>query len=224
VSHIKPLIASKNVLQPGLKLALALICAVAPASGLPYQNAFDGLLVSDNPSDPPVPIALKLEVNLAGISGSVTTGSPQPGAGVLRGAEQFGTCELRSDLGRLTLLRMTGGCSPTMSSFSGKYVLSLNSGKRQAGSFKLAKPSTQGGSAGSALGQSLSRSGEMSGLTYSRCLRGNTACLLACPRGDQNAELLCANRCKQKLKACKGSKSWSLELPDPHEEELKSAR
>ena len=64
----------------------------------------------------------------------------------------------------------------------------------------------------------------MSGLTPTRCFKGNTACLLACPRGDQNAELLCVNRCKQKLKACKGSKSWAPELPDPHEEELKSAR
>ena len=154
-SNIKPLIASKNVLQPGLKLAFALICAIAPASGLPYQNAFDGLLVSDNPSDPPVPIALKLEVNLAGVSGSVTTGSPQPGAGVLRGDEQFGTCELRSDLGRLTLLRMTGGCGPTMSSF--RREVCAQPQQRQAANRQLQarQDKYQGGRPGSALGQSL---------------------------------------------------------------------
>ena len=45
--------------------------------------------------------------------------------------------------------------------------------------------------------------------------QGQQSCLLACPRGDQNAELLCVNRCKQKLKACKGSKSWVPELPEP---------
>jgi hypothetical protein len=65
----------------------------------------------------------------------VTTGSPQRGAGVLGGDEQFGACDLRSNLGGLTLLRMKGPCEPTLSSFSGKYVLSLSNGKRQASSF-----------------------------------------------------------------------------------------
>jgi hypothetical protein len=203
-----------------LKLALAFICAIAPSAGLAYQTAFDGWLFSDNPSDPPVPIALNLEVTLAGVSGTVKTGSPQPGAGVLRGDEQFGTCDLRSDLGRLTILRMKGSCGAAMSSFNGKYVLSLNSGKRQAGIFKLSKTNTPGERLRSAPGVP----GELSSLTPTRCLKANSACLLACPRGDQNAELLCANRCKQKLKACKGKGSWTPQVPEPHDDGLNPLR
>ena len=205
-------------MQLGLKLALALICGIAPPLGLAYQTTFDGLLVSDNPSDPLVSIELTLEINLAGISGSVKTGSPQPGAGVLRGDEQFGICDLRSDLGRLTLLRIKGACSPTMSSFNGKYVLSLSSGKRQTGSFKLNRTRSQSQRPGNAPGEAIP------GLTPARCINANGACLVACPRGDQSAELLCANRCKQKLKACRGSKSWPRELPDSQGQDLKPIR
>ena len=200
----------------GLKLALAAICGIAPASGLAYQNAFDGWLVSDNPSDLPVPISLNLEVNLAGVSGMVKTGAPQPGAGVLRGDEQFGTCDLRSDLGQLTLLRMKGDCGPTMSSFKGKYVLSLRDGKRQAGVFNLKKKSISSERPGSDLGDTTQQPDVFSNLTPTRCIKANTTCLLACPRGDQSAELLCVNRCKQKLKACKASRSTAPQLPEPH--------
>lgn len=214
VSNITPLVEPKIALQRGLKLALVLIYGVAPLTGLAYQTAFDGWLISDNPSDPSVPIALTLEVNLGAVSGTVKTGSPQPGAGVLRGDEQFGTCDLRSDLGQLTLLRMKGGCGPTMSSFNGKYVLSLRNGKPQAGIFKLNRTNTPGGRSSSAPGEGVRQPGELSSLTPTRCIKANSACLLACPRGDHNTELLCANRCKQKLKACKGNRSWAPEVPD----------
>ena len=223
-SNIKLLAESKIALQPGLKLALAFICAIAPTPALAYQTALDGWLFSDNPSDPPVPITLNLEVNLAGVSGTVKTGSPQPGAGVLRGDEQLGICDLRSDLGRLTLLRMKGGCGPAMSSFNGKYVLSLSSGKRQAGSFKLSRTSTPDERLRSGSGDSARQPGELSSLTPARCLKANSACLLACPRGDQSAELLCANRCKQKLKACKGRGSWAPEVPEPRDDGLNPLR
>jgi hypothetical protein len=92
--------------QRALRLALMCVSGITPLTSFAYQAAFEGLLISDNLSDPPIPIVLNLEVNLAGVSGMVKTGSPQPGAGVLGGDEQFGTCDLRSDLGQLTLLRM----------------------------------------------------------------------------------------------------------------------
>jgi hypothetical protein len=195
-------------------LALALICGIAlPLTSFAYQAAFEGLLISDNPSDPPIPITLNLEVNLAGVSGMVKTGSPQPGAGVLGGDEQFGTCDLRSDLGQLTLLRMKGTCGSTMPSFTGRYVLSLRNGKRQSGTFRLSKKIIAGESS-TDLGESGRVPGTLSTVTPARCIKANNACLLACPRGDPSAELLCANRCKQKLNACKRAKSWMPEKPD----------
>ena len=36
------------------------------------------------------------------------------------------------------------------------------------------------------------------------CLKANTACLIACPRGDYNVEFLCSNRCRTKFQQCKG--------------------
>ena len=192
------------------------VSGITPLTSFAYQAAFEGLLISDNLSDPPIPIVLNLEVNLAGVSGMVKTGSPQPGAGVLGGDEQFGTCDLRSDLGQLTLLRMKGSCGPTMSSFTGKYMLSLRNGKRQSGVFRLNKKKVAGEGSGGDLSELGRPPGGFSTLTPARCIKANNACLLACPRGDPNAELLCANRCKQKLNACKRVRSWTPETPDTH--------
>jgi hypothetical protein len=35
------------------------------------------------------------------------------------------------------------------------------------------------------------------------CVKANTRCLAACPRGDTDAEYLCANHCRTKMNACK---------------------
>lgn len=208
------LLAPRNGWSRMLRLTLMLVSGVGPLTSFAYQAAFEGLLISDNPSDPPIPIEMNLVVNVVGVSGTVKTGSPQPGAGVLRGDEQFGTCELRSDLGRFTLLRMKGSCGPAMSGFEGKYALSLTNGKRQSGMFRLSKANTPAVGGKPDLGEGSRQSRELSNLTPARCMKSNSACLLACPRGDQNAELLCVNRCKQKLNACKGTKSLVPQMPD----------
>jgi hypothetical protein len=208
------LLAPSSGWQRVLRLALVLVSGVGPLTSFAYQAAFEGLLISDNPSDPPIPIEMNLVVNVAGVSGTVKTGSPQPGAGVIGGDEQFGTCDLRSDLGRLTLLRMKGSCGPAMSSFEGKYALSLTNGKRQSGVFRLSKANTSSVGRKADPGESNRQFGQLSTLTPARCMKANSTCLLACPRGDQNAELLCVNRCKQKLNACKGTKSVVPPTPD----------
>jgi hypothetical protein len=35
------------------------------------------------------------------------------------------------------------------------------------------------------------------------CQKANVHCLTACPRGDPDAEFLCANHCRSKLQTCK---------------------
>jgi hypothetical protein len=203
----------KTVRRTCIKLALTFVCGAAPLASFAYQASFEGWLISDNASDPPIRIALNLEVDLTGVSGTVKTGSPVPGAGLLGGDEVFGTCDLRSDLGRLTLLRMKGACGPSVSSFTGKYSLSLTNGKRQSGLFRLAKTGTDTEEPGQDVGEIGHQLPELPHLTSTRCIKANSACLLGCPRGDYNAELLCVNRCKQKLNACKGHKGWTPDMP-----------
>ena len=191
-------------------LRRACIPLVLAATGVPldtaaYQARFEGWLVSDNASDAPIRIVLDLEVNPVGLSGMVRTAPPLPGAGVVNGDEQFGTCDLRSDLGRLTLLRMKGACGSSLPNFNGKYSLSLKGGRRQSGIFRLTKANDGDGEPGEVPGATSDVLPETSSLTPTRCIRANSACLIACPRGDYNAELLCANRCKRKLKVCKAN-------------------
>jgi len=194
-------------------IPLVLAAAGAPLDVAAYQARFEGWLISDNASDAPIHIVLDLEVNLIGLSGTVKTSPPLPGAGVVSGDEQFGTCDLRSDLGRLTLLRLKGACSSSMPNFSGKYSLSQKGGRRQAGIFRLTKADDSSAPPGETPGAASDLPPEPSSLTPTRCIRSNSACLIACPRGDYNAELLCANRCKQKLKACKANRPLDPDAP-----------
>jgi len=193
---------------------LVLAAAGTPLDVAAYQARFEGWLISDNASDAPIHIVLDLEVNLIGLSGTVKTAPPLPGAGVVSGNEQFGTCELRSDLGRLTLLRLKGACSSSLPNFNGKYSLSLKDGKHQAGIFRLTK-ANDGTAAASEAPGAASDLPPGPGLSPTRCIRANSACLIACPRGDYNAELLCANRCKKKLKACKANRPLDPDAPLP---------
>lgn len=190
---------------------LVLAAISVPVDSAAYQLRFEGWLISDNASDAPVRIVLDLDLNPVGLSGTVKTAAPLPGAGVISGDEQFGTCDLRSDLGRVALLRMKGPCAPYMASFNGSYSLRSRDGKRQLGVFKLTKASSSGGTLAEAPRTTDEAPPVAPSLTPTRCIRANSACLIACPRGDYNAELLCTNRCKQKLKACKANR---LSTPD----------
>jgi len=194
-------------------IPLVLAAAGAPLDVAAYQARFEGWLISDDASDAPIHIVLDLEVNLIGLTGTVKSAPPLPGAGVVSGNEQFGTCDLRSDLGRLTLLRLKGACSSSLPNFSGKYSLSLRDGKRQAGIFRLTKANDGVAAPSEAPGPASDLPTEPSSLSPTRCIRANSACLIACPRGDYNAELLCANRCKQKLKACKANRPLDPDAP-----------
>ena len=194
-------------------LALALACAAAARESFAYQAVFEGWLMSDSMSDAPIRIVLDLELSPEGVSGTVKTAVPQPGAGVVSGDRRFGTCDLRSELGDLTLLRMRGRCQASVSSFAGTYSLTSGDGRRQVGVFRLTKTSAGGSAAAKDPAVVGEQPREASSLTSARCSKANSACLLACPRGEYNAELLCANRCKRKLKACKAGGDSAPDQP-----------
>jgi len=190
-------------------ISLALAVAATPLDSAAFQARFEGWLMSDNASDAPIRIVLDLEVNPVGLSGTVKTAPPLPAAGVVNGEEQFGTCDLRSDLGRVALLKMKGACAPYMVSFTGSYYLRARDGKRQVGVFKLTKTTST-----SIEGPRTAEAPPAAPtLTPTKCIRANSACLGTCPRGDYNAELLCANRCKQKLKICKANRPSVPDAP-----------
>jgi hypothetical protein len=194
-------------------IPLALAAAGAPLDSAAYQARFEGWLVSDNASDAPIHIVLDLELNPVGLSGTVKTAPPLAAAGVVNGNEQFGTCDLRSDLSRLALLKMKGPCVAYMASFNGAYSLYARDGKRQVGVFRLTRTSSGDAPSTAGPGTAGEVAPERSSLTPTRCIRANSACLVACPRGDYNAELLCVNRCKQKLKVCKASRPLTPDAP-----------
>ena len=191
-------------------IPLALAVAAVPLDSAAYQARFEGWLISDNTADTPIRIVLDLEVNPVGLSGMVKTAPPLPAAGVVSGDEQFGTCDLRSDLSRVALLKMKGQCAPYMASFDGSYSLRSQDGKRQVGVFKLTKTNSASTEGPRTVDEP---SPVAPTLTPTRCIRANSACLIACPRGDYNAELLCANRCKQKLKTCKANRPSIPDAP-----------
>jgi hypothetical protein len=192
------------------------VCWTVPLTTFAYRASFEGLLMSDKLADPPIPVTLNLEVNLAEVSGKVNTKLPRPGEGVLYGNEQFGTCNLRSDLGGLTVLTMKGTCGPTVPNFEGRYFLKLKDGSRQTGTFKLTKVGSDEATQGPSAGLAERQTSAFSGPTPAQCIKANNACLLACPRGDYNAELLCVNHCKRNYSSCKGrrgSPAGTSELP-----------
>ena len=191
-----------------------LVCWTIPLTTFAYRAGFEGLLMSDKLADPPIPITLSVEVNLAAVSGKVKTKLPLPGEGVLYGNEQFGTCDLTSDLGGLALLTMKGTCGPTVPSFEGKYLLKLKGGSRQSGTFKLTKVRTDKAAREKNPDTADRKASEFSASTPARCIRVNSACLLACPRGDYNAELLCAANCKRNYNACKRSRGNPVGTPE----------
>jgi hypothetical protein len=83
------LFAPRNGWRRRLTLALMLVCGVGPLTSFANQAAFEGLLISDNLSDRPIPIEMNLVANLDGVSGTLETRSPQPGAGIVGGIEEF---------------------------------------------------------------------------------------------------------------------------------------
>ena len=52
-------------------------------------------------------------------------------------------------------------------------------------------------------------------LTVSACLKTNTRCLAACPRGDTEIEYLCSNRCRTKLQSCKAQVAKQTASEEP---------
>jgi hypothetical protein len=189
-----------------------LVCCV----GLMYYSifahavsgSFQGLLVPDS-FDPPIPIMIDVKEAYGIFSGRVKTSSPLTGEGPITSGEKRGeTCKLTSHIGNGIRLRFEGKC--TGAALAGTYRIYFADGRMVVGKSTLnllkLDDEKRRGSAQSEFGRS---SAEMN----TACLRSNSSCLAACPRGVQNDEFNCAQACTRRLTNCKAKAKQLSEVP-----------
>ena len=173
--------------------ALLVFAALCPALAFALAETYEGLLLPDS-ADPPVPIVVELRDVSGTLKGSVNTSSPLKGNGPIKsGSMLYGRCIFEVVLTQSTTLRMDGTCE--QSAFKGTYLLLRDLPRRTVirGDFQLDRKAPDATKTGSSLKSA----------STSSCLKANTQCLLACPRGDPDVEFMCSNRCRTKLKNCK---------------------
>jgi hypothetical protein len=145
----------------------------------------------------------------------VKTAPPLKGEGPFLTAEKTSgeECKLKSYLGDGVTIGMSGTCTATQ--FEGIYHLYFPDKKQIVkGAFLLKAPKPD--KAKKQLSES--ERWRLSSATNTLCLKNNSMCLSACPRGgDYNAQFLCANTCKRKLNECKSKRKKTLDsaLPTP---------
>lgn len=183
------------------QLALFLCAALCPALAFALSETYEGQLIPRN-NDPPISIVLQIEELGGFLTGRVKTSHPLKGnATIDSGRNVAGFCNLASALSGSVSLRLYGNCNST--SFEGNYTIYYTQSRNLArGTFRLTRKINESGKAGSGLS-----SADITASNTVACVKANTRCLMACPRGDNNVEYLCANHCRTKLQACKGKAS-----------------
>lgn len=179
------------------QLALFLSAVLCPGLVLALSETYEGQLIPRT-YDPPIPIVVQME-DLGGfLSGKVRTSLPlRADANIDSGRIVAGYCNLSSALSSSVTLHLYGDCSST--SFEGSYTLYSTVSKSIArGTFRLTRKVSQSGKAGSGLATD-----DIAASNVLACVKANTRCLAACPRGDTDVEYLCANHCRTKMNACK---------------------
>jgi hypothetical protein len=188
-------------------VALFFLAALYPALALAVSDTYEGQLVPRT-SDAPISIVVQMEEVGGFLTGKVKTSSPLKFESKIdSGRNVAGYCNLASTLSASVTLRLYGSCSGT--SFEGNYTLYYTQSKNVArGVFRLTKVSA--GKAGSGL-----TTADDGASNLVACVKSNTRCLAACPRGDTNVEYLCANHCRTKMNACKKANKTDSDLDSP---------
>ena len=180
------------------QLALLLLAALCPGLALALSETYEGQLIP-RANDAPVSIVVQMEEIGGFLTGKIRTAPPLKGdASIDSGRNVAGYCNLAAALSSSVTLRLYGNCNST--SFEGNYTVyykqSRNVGR---GTFRLTKKVAATSKPGSGL-----TAADVSASNVVACVKANTRCLAACPRGDSNVEYLCANHCRTKMNACKG--------------------
>jgi hypothetical protein len=170
------------------------------------SGTFQGLLVPDS-FDPPIPIMIEVKEAYGIFSGRFKTSSPLTGEGPITSGEKRGqTCNMTSHIGNGIRMRFEGQCTPA--SLEGRYRIYFPDGRVVVGKSRLnllkLDNDRKKNDAESTFGRSLAE-------INTACLRANSACLAACPRGVQSDEFICANGCTRRLTNCKAKGKQSLD-------------
>ncbi|HEV2007331.1 MAG TPA: hypothetical protein VGQ88_01270 [Burkholderiales bacterium] len=216
----------KGLRKTRARLTLPLFCLFLFATDFACSQTFKGILTPQT-AEPPMPIVVELEDTGGRLSGTVSIASSFARQGRIIAGEIAGyKCTIDSDIGGGVILRLAGTCTPAV--FVGRYVMRFPDARPRQGSFRLFKtkdaskapskitkqPKTGAQTADETQPKRLGGRRGLSGLSTTECLKLNTACLGACPRGEYNAEFLCTNSCKRKLAACKaGGKNSAKNAP-----------
>jgi hypothetical protein len=186
--------------HPALPFALLLCTALWPTLAHAISETYEGLLVPMN-REAPVPIVVQLEESGGFLSGKVKIDAPLNSDSTIdSGRNVAGSCNMSSALSSSVTLRLSGSCSSTV--IEGNYTIQYAKSRAVArGHFRLTRKVPAADK-----GKGLDSTGAPT-TSVAACLKANTRCLTACPRGDTNAEYLCANHCRTKLQTCKGKVS-----------------
>jgi hypothetical protein len=178
------------------RFAPLLFAAACAAPAFAQSDTYTGQLM---PTDGGTPIPIVVEMRERGtlLTGTVKTSDPLPGSAAIESGRNVGSdCSFSVPMKPAGTLRLAGTCGPA--GFTGKFSLRGQQGRVvSSGSFNLVRKTSEAAKGAGA------RSTADSAKTTA-CTTANTRCLAACPRGDTDAEFLCANRCRTKLQACKG--------------------
>ncbi len=183
---------------------LALLLVLLPFAAHAYRASYEGVLVSEQSADPPVPVVLTMDVSLGVIQGKVETRLPLIGKGDVEGIEKFGTCEVHGDIAPATVLRLRGNCGMSDSVFEGTYRIRVRDKPYQEGTFRMTRVGSPGAPAA---GRGLSDEPTFGGGSMTRCIDSNRMCLAGCRLADYNQTLLCTNRCRSAMTKCKAAVS-----------------
>lgn len=195
--------------RTGWQLFLLAACLIAAtfARGETYR----GLLVPNDRLQP-IPVVVDLEDNHGILSGQVTTSAPLTAQGQVTGDKLRFECKFKADLGEGRQISFDGFC--LQSAIEGEYSLLLPDLRLQKGTYRLMrmeeeKPAPK--AAAPVVGPP-----PIAPARTTACLSANATCLASCPRGNYNAEFLCATRCRQRFTACKrGSVTGSSTAETP---------
>ena len=181
------------------QLALFLSAVLCPGLVLALNATYEGQLIPRT-YDSPIPIVVQMEELGGFLSGKVRTSLPlMADANIDSGRIVAGYCNLSSALSSSVTLHLYGDCSST--SFEGYFTIYSMEGRVVKnvvrGSFRLTK---KGGDSGKSSGRTAE---DTAASNVVACVKANTRCLAACPRGDTDVEYLCANHCRTKMNACK---------------------
>lgn len=178
-----------------LPLCLLLVMAGA-AHGA--TKVYKGDLIPGN-YEPPIPIVLEMDASMGPITGTATASIPLPTeAQITSGKKISDFCDITLQFQNQFRANLRGSCSSQH--FAGQYRLYRADDSMQKGFFDLSRDKPAAGA-----GEKKKPVVDSHPVVPVDCIRRNTACLMACPRGDYDAEFLCANACRRKEIACKKS-------------------